>query len=78
MHSGTRRVGDDDIRLAVFGYEIVGQYILHVSGEERCVADAVDGRIHLGVLDSFGHILYAHHLARLASHEVGYGTCACI
>ena len=72
MHSGTWRVGDDNIRLAVPGYEIISQDVLHVARKERRVAYAVDGGIHLGVLDGLRHILDAHHLACLARHEVGY------
>ena len=78
MHTGTWRVGYDDIGAAMLLYELPVQDILHVAGIEKSVAYTVQFRVHLGILYRFGHILYANHLTRLLSHEVGYGAGASI
>lgn len=64
VHSGTRRVSDDDVRAAVSGYELVCKDVLHVAGVEVSIADTVDFRINLCVFYGLGHILYADNLAR--------------
>ena len=71
MHSCAGRVCDDDVGTAMLGYEVVGQDVLHVAGEEFCVVDAVDLAVHLCVVDGLRHILYAHHLLGLVGHKVG-------
>ena len=74
VHTSAGRVGDDDIRTSVLRNEVVGKDVLHVARIEQRVVDTVQGRVHLGILDGFGHIFDAHHLACLACHEVGDGT----
>ena len=51
--------------------ELLCEHILHVAGIEQRIGDAVDFRIHLGILDGLGHILDTDDLARLARHKVG-------
>ena len=41
MHTCTWRVCDDDIRLSVLGYEIIGKDVLHISGVEIGIADSI-------------------------------------
>ena len=43
VHAGTRWVGDDDIRTAIFVDETVGEDIFHVARKEEGVVDAVEG-----------------------------------
>ena len=74
VHSGTGRVGDDDIGTAVLVDEVLCQHVFHISGKEQCVFNSVNLGIDLGVFNGFGHIFYAHHLACLACHEVSDGT----
>ena len=37
VHSGTGRVGDDDIGTAVLVDEVLCQHVFHISGKEQCV-----------------------------------------
>ena len=71
MHAGTWRVGDDDIGHAVLANEITGKDILHVTGKECEVIEAielgVDARIDDGILD----ILHTHYLLGIACNKVG-------
>ena len=76
VHACARWVGDDYIWAAVFLDEAVGENIFHVASKEERVVDAIERRVHLGILNSFGHVLDADDLACLARHEVGYGTSA--
>ena len=76
MHTGTRRVGNDDVGSSVFADELIIKHILHVTGEEQGVVDGVDLGIHLRIFDGLRHIFNANHLAGLAGHEVGYGARA--
>ena len=76
VHAGTRRVGDDDVGLAVLLDEVAVQDVLHVASKELGVLDAVYLRVHLSILDSLGHVLDADDLAGLPCHEVGDGACA--
>ena len=46
MHTGTRRVGNDDVGSSVFADELIIKHILHVTGEEQGVVDAIDLGIH--------------------------------
>ena len=41
MHTGTWRVGDDDVRPPVFSDEVIGEDVLHVAGKEQRVRNAV-------------------------------------
>ena len=72
MHSGTWRVGNNNVRLTVAGYELIVEYVLHVAGIEQGVVDAVNLRIYFRILDSLRHILYADNLSGFLCHEVGY------
>ena len=76
VHAGTRGVANHDVRVAVTGYEIVGQDVLHVACIEQGVVDMVDLRVDFGILDSLRHILDTDDLACLPSHEVGNGASA--
>ena len=76
VHACSRWVGDNDVRAPVLADEVVGQNILHVAGIEQRVADAVNLRIDLGVLNGFGNIFNADNLFRLTGHEVCNGACA--
>ena len=49
-----RRIEDDDVGAAVGGHERVVEHRLHVAGVEARVADAVERRIDLRVVDRFG------------------------
>lgn len=74
VHACTRWIGDDDVGTAVAADKLVGEDILHVTGIENGVVDAVDARVDLGVLDSLGHILDAYYLPRMTGHKVGNGA----
>ena len=76
MHSGTWRVGNDDIRTAMLVDEILRKDVLHIAGLEQGILDTVDLRIDLCILNSLGHILDTHYLAGTAGYEVGNGTCS--
>ncbi len=56
--------------------ERVAQHLLHVAGIERRVADAVERRIDLRVLDRLGHVLDAHDACAARGAEVGDGARA--
>ena len=71
VHTGTRRVGDDNIRAAVLMQESVVEHIFHVAGKEQSVRYAVDLGVDLGILDSLGHILDTDDLPRLPRNEIG-------
>ena len=72
VHTGTRRVGDDNIRAAVLMQESVVEHIFHVAGKEQSVRYAVDLGVDLGILDCLGHILDTDDLPRLPRNEIGY------
>ena len=74
VHAGTRWVGNDDVGTAVAADKLVGKDILHVTGIENGVVDAVDARVDLGILDGLGHILDAYDIPRMTGHEVGNGA----
>ena len=76
MHSGTWRVGDDDIWATVLGDEVIGQDIFHIACIEEGILDVVHLRIHLCILDSLWHVFDADYLLCLVSHEVGDGSRA--
>ena len=42
MHAGTRRVGNDNIRLSVFFDKIIGQDVFHIACIEQRVLNAVE------------------------------------
>ena len=71
MHTGTRWVGDDYVRLSVLGYELVCKDVLHISGIEIGIADSVKLGVHFCILDSLWHIFYTNNLLCLAGYEVG-------
>ena len=54
VHAGTRWIGDDHVRTAMFMDEIVGEDVLHVSSIEKGVGNAIDFRVHLRILDCLG------------------------
>ena len=74
VHTGTWRVGDDDVWTTVLGDEFVGQNILHVACIEEGVINVVYLGIHLGILDSLWYVLDTNYLLCLVSHEVGDGS----
>ena len=76
VHTSTWWIGDDDIGSSVLSDEVVSQDILHVSGIEEGVLDAVELRVDLGILDGLRHILDTDHLSCLLCHEVGNGACS--
>lgn len=71
VHAGARRVDDHHVGLAVFGYEVVGENVLHVAGKEEGVGYAVYLGVEACVVDGFGDVLDAHDLRGLAADEVG-------
>lgn len=71
VHSGTGRVGDDDIGTAVLVDEVLCQHVFHISGKEQCVFNSVNLGIDLGVFNGFGHIFYADYLACVLGYEIG-------
>ena len=75
MHASPRRVGDDHIRTAMLGDEVVGEDILHVTGIEKGVRDAVDLGVHLSILDGLWYIFDADDLACFPGYEIGDGAC---
>ena len=75
VHTGTGRVGNDDIGTAILVDELLIEDVLHVARKEERVVDAVECRVDLGVFDGFGNIFDADDLTCLARHEVGNGTC---
>ena len=76
VHTGTGRVGDDDVGTSVLSDEIVGEDVLHVAGKKECVVDAVDLGVDLRILNSLGYIFYTDDFAGLAGHEIGDGAGA--
>ena len=76
VHAGTRRVGDDHVGTAMLSDEVVGEDVLHVTGEEEGVGDAVNLGVHLGILDGLGDIFDADDLFRVLGDEVGDGARA--
>ena len=76
VHSGTGRVGDDDIGTAVLVDEVLCQHVFHISGKEQCIFNSVNLGIDLGVFNGFGHIFYADYLACVLGYEIGNGTRA--
>ena len=76
MHTGARRVGDDDVGAALGGDEPGCEDVLHVAREKGGVADAVDAGVLLGVVDGLGNVLDAHDAGGLARHEEGDGAGA--
>ena len=76
VHAGTGWVGDDDVRTAVLGNEVVGEDVFHVAGKEQGIVDAVDLGIDFCILDSLGYIFYTNDFAGLAGHEIGDGAGA--
>ena len=75
VHSGTRRVGDDDVGTTVCRNKLVCENIFHVSRKEERIVDAVDLRIDARILNRFGNIFDANDLPGVAGNEVGNG-CA--
>ena len=75
MHTGTGWVGNDDVGSAVFGYEVVGQDVLHISGKKLCVTDAVNLRVYLRIFYGLWNIFYADYLRCLFCNKVGYSAC---
>ena len=76
MHTGTWRVGNDNVRPAMLGNEVVGKYVLHVTSKELRIADAVNLRVYLCILNGLRHILYAYDLCRFPCNEIGYRSGA--
>ena len=74
MHTGTGRVGDDEVGAAVGFGEGGGEDILHVAGVKFGVGDAVDFGVHVGVGYGLLYVLDADDLAGLFSHEAGDGA----
>ncbi len=57
VHTGTWRVGNDDIRVSVFADEVCGQDILHIAGIELgLMAQTIQLGIHFGILDCLGNV----------------------
>ena len=76
MHACTRGVRDDDIRTAMLLDERVSEDVLHITGKEQGIVNAVQAGVDLGILNGLGYIFYTDDLTRLPGYEVGYGTCA--
>ena len=76
VHSGTRRVGDDDVGLTVTLDEISIEDVLHVTSEELSVLDAIYLGIHFGILDGLRHVLNANDFSCTVCHEVSDGAGA--
>ena len=76
MHACTRGVRDDDIRTAMLLDERVSEDVLHITGKEQGIVNAVQAGVDLGILNGLGYIFYSDDLTRLPGYEVGYGTCA--
>ena len=71
VHTGAWGVDNHHIRTAVASHKFVGEDILHVSGIEEGVVQAVDLRVEASVVDGFRHIFDADDLSSIAGHEVG-------
>ena len=76
VHTGTRRVGDDDVGPTMFIDKLLIEHIFHITGKEQGVVNVVDLRINFRIFDGFGNVFYAYHLVGLSSHEISNGTCA--
>ena len=76
VHTGTWRVSDDHIGTAMLSNEVISEDVLHVTGIKEGIGDAVDLRVHLRVLDGFGHVFDADDLTGLLCHEIGDGASA--
>ena len=76
MHASTWWVGDDHIWATVLFDERIGEDILHVTGIEQGVVDAVDLTVDLRIFDGLGHIFDTDHLTGFAGYEVGDGAGA--
>ena len=53
------------------GNEVLVENVLHVASIEKRVGNAIDVRVHLCILDGFGHILDANDLTSLFCHKIG-------
>ena len=76
VHAGTGRVGDDHVGATVLGDEVVGEDVLHVSGIEKGVGDAVDLGVDLRVFDGLGHVFDADDLTGFLCYEIGDSASA--
>ena len=76
MHAGTRRIGNDDVGLAMLFDEVAIEDVLHVARKELGVLDAIYLRVLFGIFDGFGHIFDADDLPGLPCNEVGNGAGA--
>ena len=76
MHTGPGRVGYDYVRPPVGGYKPGSQHILHVSGYESGVVQAIDTGVDTGVFDGLRHIFDTHHVSCATGHKTCYGTGA--
>ena len=74
MHAGTRRVGNDDVGSVMLCYEVVGQDVLHISGKELCVTDAVNLRVYLRIFYGLWNILNTDNLRCTFGNKVGYSA----
>ena len=62
VHSGTGRVGDDNIRTSMLVDKFLSQNILHVTCIKQGILNIVDFCVHLCVFNGFRHILDTNHL----------------
>lgn len=76
MHSSARRVGDDDIRTALSGNEVVREDIFHVAGVEFGVCDSVEGGVDAGIVNGFWNVFDADNAGCIAGDEVCDGAGA--
>ena len=77
-HSGSRRVGDYDLRTTVSSYEIVVEYLRHVACMEYCVVYAIVFGIRTCVFHRVLHIFHAYDFLCRACNVVGYRSATCI
>ena len=76
MHACTWRVGDDNIRTAVFGNKLICKNILHIAGIEQCVLNIIYLRVDLCILDCLGHVFNTYNFLGFLGYKVGNGSCA--
>ena len=78
MDAGTRRIENYHIRLTVLIDEITSQDILHITGEELTISDAVTGRVHLRILNRLRNIFNADNSSGLAGDELRDRAGPCV
>lgn len=74
VHTGTRRVGDDNVWLSVLGDELISKNVLHIPCIEVGIVYAIKLRVYLCILNSLWNIFNANNFLGFTSYEIGDGA----